>query len=85
VLDVLAQAGWEGALREFKLGVLETNGRAEVMDVVSGGEGRGGRLRRRVFRGFVGALDAALDSLEGLPGVGPVKELKDFVESVSNR
>jgi hypothetical protein len=80
VLALLEMAGWTDALRDFKLQVLEHNGRSEVMDVARGGQTGGGRIRRKVFKGFIGALNAALDSLSGLPGVGVIKELKDFLE-----
>lgn len=80
VLALLEIAGWTDALRDFKLQVLEYNGRSEVMEVARGGRSGGGRIRGRVFRGFLGALNAALDSLSGLPGVGAIKELKDFLE-----
>jgi len=80
VLALLEIAGWTDALRDFKLQVLEYNGRSEVMEVAREGQGRGGGIRRRIFRGFIGALNAALDSLSGLPGVGAIKELKDFLE-----
>ena len=77
---MLEIAGWKDALRELKLQVLEHNGRSDVMEVARRGRSGGGRLRNRVFRGFLGALNAALDSLSGLPGVGAIKELKDFLE-----
>lgn len=82
VLIVLADAGWDGPLRDFKLQVLERSGRTTVMDVARDGRSRGGRIRRRILKAFVGALNAALDSLDGIPGVGAIKELKDFVEKV---
>jgi hypothetical protein len=80
VLAVLELVGWTGALRDFKLEVLDYNGRPEVTAVTQGGRTGGGGIRRRLFRGFLGALNAALDSLSGLPGVGAIKELKDFLE-----
>jgi hypothetical protein len=80
VLAVLERAGWTGPLRDFKLGVLERRGRGAVMEVAREGRTGGGTLGRRLFRGFLGALNAALDSLDGLPGVGVGKELKDFLE-----
>lgn len=80
VLTLLAQAGWDGQLRIFKLQVLQENGRSEVTEVTAGGRTGGGRIRRRVFRSFVGALNAALDSLRFVPGVSAIKELKDFLE-----
>lgn len=80
VLTLLEAAGWSGALATFKLEVLEYNGRSDVLDVVQTNPTGGGGIRRRVFRGFLGALNAALDSLSGLPGVGVIKELKDFLE-----
>ena len=79
VFAELERAGWTGSLREFKLAVLEQAGREQVTAVTRGG-GAGGRLLRRVFRGFLGPLNATLDSLDGIPGVGAIKELKDFVE-----
>jgi hypothetical protein len=82
VLATLEQAGWDGPMRDFKLEVLERSGRAEVRNVTGGGR-RNGRLRRRVFQSFSGALNAALDSLQGIPGVAPIKELKDFVERLA--
>ncbi|HKE50728.1 MAG TPA: hypothetical protein VKE25_04390 [Actinomycetes bacterium] len=82
VLGVLADAGWDGALRDFKLQVLDRSGRAEVMEVARRGRSRGGSIRRRILKAFVGALNSALDSLDGIPGVGAIKELKDFVEKL---
>jgi hypothetical protein len=80
VLRVLAAAGWDGAMRDFKLQVLEHSGRREVMETARRGRSGGGRIRLRIFKGFLGALNAALDSLRGLPGVGAIQELKDFLE-----
>jgi hypothetical protein len=82
VLGALADAGWDGSLRDFKLQVLERSGRSPVMEVARGGRSRGGRIRRRILKAFTGALNAALDSLEGIPGVGAIKEVKDFVEKL---
>ncbi len=82
VLQLLRDAGWDGAMRDFRLRVLARSGRAEVTETASGGRGGGGRIRRRIFKGFLGALNAALDSLSGLPGVGAIGELKTFVERV---
>ncbi len=82
VSRVLDDAGWTGALRDFKLRVLERTGRAEVMEVARGGRRRGGRIGRRVFGAFLGGLNAALDSLEGIPGAGGIREVKDFLERV---
>jgi hypothetical protein len=80
VTRILGAVGWTGRLLQFKLGVLEHAGRREVMEVAGQGRGGGGRIRRRVFSGFLGVLNAALDSLSGIPGVGAIKELKDFLE-----
>ena len=82
LLDTRAAAGWDGALRDFKLQVLERSGRASVMEVARGGRSRGGRIRRRILKAFVGALNAALSSLQGIPGVGAIQEVKDFVEKL---
>jgi hypothetical protein len=80
LLALLAQAGWDGPLRDFKLQVLEQNGRSEVREITRGGRTGGGRIRRAVFGRFTGALNAALDSLRFVPGVAAIKEVKDFVE-----
>jgi len=85
VLAVLPDAGWDGALRDFKLGALERAGRAEVRERTAGGRDGGGRIRRALLGPFLGALNAALDSLTGVPGVAAVKELKDFLEKVLGR
>jgi hypothetical protein len=85
VLDLLAAAGWDGALRDFKLQVLERSGRAEVTEATADGRSSGRPIRRRVLRTFMGALNAALDSLAGVPGVAAIKELKDFLEKVMGR
>jgi hypothetical protein len=83
VFDILARAGWDGALRDFKLAVLDRSGRPEVRDATRGGRERvGGRIRRAVLGPFMGALNAALDSLSGIPGIAAIKELKDFLERV---
>lgn len=79
VLDAIELAGWTGALRDFKLQVLERSGRTEVMEVAKEGRVGGGVIRRFVFGRFKSALNAALDSLTEVPGVGLIKELKDFV------
>ena len=79
VLAILELAAWTGALRIFKLRVLEHSGREEVMEVARRGRAGGGSIRGRIFRAFLGPLDAALDSLEGIPGVAAIKELKDFL------
>jgi hypothetical protein len=85
VLAVLARAGWDGALRDFKLQVLEQTGRAEVRERTAGGRAGGGRIRRALLGPFMGALNAALDSLTGVPGVAAIKELKDFLERILGR
>ncbi len=82
VLAVLAAAGWDGAMRDFKLQALDHAGRQTVMEVAGGGRREPGRLLRRAFRAFMGALNAALDSLKGIPGVGVIRELKDFTEGI---
>ena len=79
LLSLLASAGWEGPLLEFKLGVLERSGRSAVVDATAPSRG-GVRIRRRLLGSFLGALNAALDSLRFVPGVAAIKELKDFVE-----
>jgi hypothetical protein len=85
VLTALAEAGWDGPLLQFKLQVLEQNGRTEVGAVTGGGRTAGGLIRRVVFGRFTGALNAALDSLKFIPGVGAIKEVKDFLEVVVGR
>jgi hypothetical protein len=85
VLDLLAAAGWDGALRDFKLQVLERSGRAEVTEATADGRRSGRPIRRRVLRIFMGVLNAALDSLAGVPGVAAIKELKDFLEKIVGR
>ncbi len=85
VLATLQLAGWTGALRAFKLQVLEESGRSEVRQATSGGRRGGGGIRGRVLGGFLGALNAALDSLSGVPGVAVIKELKDFLERAAER
>ena len=85
VLDVLARAGWDGALRDFKLQVLEQSGRSEIRERTGGGRVRGGRIRRALVGPFMGVLNAALDSLTGIPGVAAIKELKDFLERILGR
>ncbi len=79
VLAELDRVAWTGPALGFKLAVLDANGREEVVSTATAGTG-GGRLRGRVFRPFVRVLNAALGSLTGVPGVGAIKELKDFVE-----
>jgi hypothetical protein len=79
VLALLELAGWTDALRDFKLQTLDHSGREEVMSVANQGRRGGGRIRRAIFRRFKGALNAALDSLAGIPGVAAIKELKDFL------
>lgn len=81
LLRELAAVGWTGALRDFKLGVLAGSGREEVMETARRGRWGGGGIRRRVLGVFLGALNSALDSLAGIPGVAVVKELKDFLEA----
>jgi hypothetical protein len=80
LIPLLVSVGWTGPALDFKLGVLELTGREEVMATARAGGG--GRIRRKVFRAFVPALNAALGSLSGVPGVGAIKELKDFIEVV---
>jgi hypothetical protein len=82
VLVTLGAAGWDDSLRDFKLEVLERSGRSSVMSVARGGRSGGGRIRRRILKAFIGALNAALGSLQGIPGVGAIQELKDFVEKL---
>jgi hypothetical protein len=77
LIPLLMAAGWTGPALDFKLGVLEHTGREEVMATARAGGG----IRRRIFRAFVPALNAALGSLSGVPGVGAIKELKDFIEA----
>jgi len=79
VLRLLELAGWTAALRDFKLQALTHSGREEVMTVARGGRTAGGPIRRTIFRRFKAALNAALDSLAGIPGVAAIKELKDFL------
>ena len=85
VLTALAEAGWDGPLLQFKLQVLEQSGRTQVGAVTQGGRTGGGVIHRVIFRSFSGALNAALDSLKFIPGVGAIKELKDFLEKVVGR
>jgi hypothetical protein len=66
----------DGSPARFQLAVLDESGRPEVMAVAAQGRGGGGRIRRRVFRGLLGTLNAALESLQEIPGVGVIKELK---------
>ncbi len=77
VLTLLDLTGWTGPALDFKLAVLDAGGREEVVSTARIGAGP---IRRVVFRRFVGVLNAALGSLQGVPGVGAIKELKDFVE-----
>ncbi|MFI6429145.1 hypothetical protein [Rhodococcus oryzae] len=78
VIDALGSAGWDGAMRDFKLAVIELAGRSEVMGVVRGG----GTIGRRIFRTLLAALNAALASLSAIPGASAIQELKDFLEKV---
>jgi hypothetical protein len=80
LIPLLVSVGWTGPALDFKLSVLEHTGREEVMATARAGGG--GRIRRRIFKAFVPALNAALGSLSGVPGVGAIKELKDFIEAV---
>jgi hypothetical protein len=80
LIPLLVSVGWTGPALDFKLGVLEHTGREEVMATARGG--RGGGIRRKIFGAFVPVLNAALGSLSGVPGVGAIKELKDFIEVV---
>jgi hypothetical protein len=84
VLEVLTAVGWDGALLAFKLRTLSVSGREEVMDTARGGRFGGGGVRRRIFRGFLPALNAALGSLSGLPGVGAIQEVKNFLEAAAS-
>ena len=81
VREILGAAGWTGSLLEFKLGVLDFRGRGEVMAVVRRAQG-GGSIPRLVLKGFLGVLNAALESLKGIPAVAAIKEVKDFVDGV---
>ncbi|WP_027499257.1 hypothetical protein [Rhodococcus sp. UNC363MFTsu5.1] len=81
VIAALGSAGWDGAMRDFKLAVIELAGRGEVMGVVRGG----GTIRRRIFRTLLAALNAALASLSAIPGASAIQELKDFLEKVLER
>jgi ribosomal protein S28E/S33 len=83
VLDTIERAGWTGSLRDFKLQVLEHRGRSEVT-AVTRQAAPGGGIGRRIFRSFLGALNSALDSLSGVPGIAVIKELKDFLEGASD-
>jgi hypothetical protein len=78
VIDALGSAGWDGAMRDFKLEVIERAGRSEVMGVVRGG----GTIGRRIFRALLAALNAALASLDAIPGASAIQGLKDFLEKV---
>jgi hypothetical protein len=84
VLELLAAVGWDGALLTFKLRTLSVSGREEVMETARRGRSGGGQIRRRIFRRFLPALNAALGSLSGLPGVGAVQEVKNFLEAASS-
>jgi len=79
VLGILSDAGWTGELQHFKLQMLSWQGREAVMAAV---HGAGGGIARNVLKAFLAALNAALDSLQGFPAVGAIRELKDFVEPV---
>jgi hypothetical protein len=76
----LDSVGWSGAQRIFKEQTLKEAGRHEVMDAVEHG---GPRPKRRIWQKFFRVLNVALESLSIIPGVEPIKELKDFAESVT--
>jgi hypothetical protein len=78
VLELLDQVGWTGPALDFKLAVLDEAGRNDVVVATAPGGVR--RMRSRVFRRFIETLNVALGSLEGVPGVAAIRELKDFVE-----
>jgi hypothetical protein len=78
--EILEAAGWTGPLRDFKLRALDLGGRREAMAVVREPQAR--IMGRRLWRRFVPLLNAALESLSGIPGVAAIQELKDFVEAI---
>jgi hypothetical protein len=53
--------------------------------MTQGGRTGGGVIRRVIFGGFSGALNAALDSLKFIPGISVIKELKDCLEKIVGR
>jgi hypothetical protein len=78
----LDSAGWTGQLLAFKTDVLKRSGREPLLEAVRlQEEGHQiGPFPKWIFRRLVNALNAALGSLAILPGVGLIKEAKDFVE-----
>jgi hypothetical protein len=81
VSAALDSVGWTGASRIFKEQALNEAGREEVMAAV---DGHGPNPRRMVWRKFLKVLNVALGSLSVIPGVEPIKELKDFAEATSS-
>lgn len=81
VSDALDGVGWSGASRAFKEQALEEAGRREVMRAVDPG---GPKPRGRIWKKFLKVLNAALGSLSVIPGVEPIKQLKDFAEGATS-
>jgi hypothetical protein len=81
VSDALDSVGWSGASRDFKEQALEEAGRQEVMRAVDQG---GPKPPRRIWKKFLNVLNAALGSLTVIPGVEPIKELKDFAHAATS-
>jgi hypothetical protein len=81
VSDALDSVGWSGASRAFKEQALDEAGRQEVMRAVDQG---GPKPPRRIWKKFLNVLNAALGSLTVIPGVEPIKELKDFAHGATS-
>jgi hypothetical protein len=81
VSDALDSVGWSGASRAFKEQALEEAGRQEVMRAVDPGSPK---PRGRIWKRFIKVLNAALGSLSVIPGVEPIKQLKDFAEGTTS-
>jgi hypothetical protein len=81
VSAALDSVGWSGASRAFKERALDEAGRQEVMDAADHG---GPKPKGRIWKKFLKVLNAALGSLSVIPGVEPIKELKDFAESATS-
>lgn len=80
VLAALDEAAWSGPLRQLKVQILEAIGLEEVMELPRAR--RTGAIAGGVFRRVIKGLNVALGSLGAIPGVGPIKELKDFLETM---
>jgi len=81
VSAALDSVGWSGASRAFKEQALDEAGRQDIMAAV---ERRGPKPRRRIWKKFLKVLNVALGSLSVIPGVEPIKQLKDFAEGATS-